>query len=142
MRKRSYILMWLAVLAIFLSAILTVHCKTNHPAPFQKAKELAMQSPKNEYGDRVWIAQLNDNGDSIEYRIMYGIYKDQKGDHDIVVLIKVQGSTWIAIGHCSVDDDYKAASNKTGGQFIIIDQKIAIQAAFEFFNELVQHKLI
>jgi hypothetical protein len=134
--------MWLAVFLFFLSGILTAQCKLNHPAPFQKAKELALTCPKNQYGDHVWIAQLNDNGNSIEYRIMYGIHKDKEGNHDIVVLIKSQGSAWIGIGHCSTCDDYKAASNKTDGYFVLIDQKIALQAAFVFFNELVQHKLI
>lgn len=142
MRKRFYIIIWLVVFVLFLSGIIPAQCKLKHPAPFQKAKELALTCPKNQHGDHVWIAQLNDNGDSLEYRIMYRTYKDQKGDHDIVVLIKTQGGAYIAIGHCSVCDDYKATSNKTGGQFIVMDKKIVIPAAFEFFNELVQHKLI
>jgi len=140
MRKGFYWLMWLVVLVFFLSGVLIA--QPRHPAPFQKAKEMALKCPKNENGDHVLSLPFKEQGVDTEIVIIYGTFREELKNHDVVLLIKRQGPNWIALGHCGICDDYRAAGPGTGGLFIEIEKDIAIQAAFDLFRELVKYKLI
>lgn len=107
------------------------------PAPFRKAKEVAIKGGKNANGDFEWKANIQDNGQSIEYSILYG---NHQPGHEVVLLIKKIGESFLAIGHCSGCNNFKVISHRN--HWIEIERKIAIEEGFKFFREIVEQKLI
>ncbi len=132
MKKILTIIMILGFLSIPLSYA------EQFPAPFQRAKELALKMPINQNGDRIWMASVNDDGQFIEYGIIYGYHK--RG-HETILLVKKVGIGGKIIGYCNMCKIYRLWESPFPF-FIDVDEKTGQETAFQFFRELVYHNLI
>ena len=109
------------------------------PAPFQKAKEIAMKVNPNQDGDYVWIAKINQNGEEIQYKIILGRHQES---HEHVILGKFKGGIIFAVAYCKDCDIFHALQYPPMSDWIKIDRNQTIEMAFAFFRELVANGLI
>lgn len=132
MLKKSIVFGVLAVLVIGLMGITS----NALPPPFSKALELAKSIPVDENGNHVWEKTIAIDGEDIIYLIGY------RESNDLLVMVKIIGPHGRAVG---VYQGIFFAEVYAYGYLlgrVVLEEKDACELGFQFFRELVEHKLI
>lgn len=135
----------LITVSLIIFLILPVSFSQNNiPAPFEKAKEMAMKSDIDERtGFNVWQAELSMDGTKILYRINY-VSEDHPFFQTQIVLKKNQNGTIISIAFLPCEEHKEGHFLKftLEAGWVEVNEKEGLSLAFQFFRELVSEKLI
>lgn len=112
---------------------------TSLPAPFEKARELALSAPVDpEVGSRCFRVETNEAGQAVTYNIWY--HKDHPVVPDQIVLQKKGRGTNRSVAY-HLQIERRSAYREDAG-WTPISQEQCLKIGFEFFRELVAKGLI
>lgn len=142
--KKHLITLLVVIFVILFGITIVWTANIQHPAPFQKAKEIALQVPIDANGEYLWQATISRNGQRMTYQIAHANLMTMDGQrHDIVVIIRSIGNHVVAIATCAICNDFKYIDTARGVMYFTpIDREKAIEAAFRVFRELVENNFI
>lgn len=100
------------------------------PAPFAKAKELAMRADPDEDGDYIYKVTLFENGVEVRFGLCWIVTQN---------LIGIWSNRFGALAYSVERDEFYVVYM---GMLVEVDRSKAIEHAFKIFRELVRRGLI